>query len=171
MIEIRKANLHDAQGIAKVHVDSWRSTYRDLVPQDFLDKLDANKRADFWAKLIHHPALGDHVIVAETKGQVVGFSSGGRNRTEGSGYQGEIYAIYLASQFQGMGMGRKLFNRSVELLQSEGQTSLMVWVLEGNPACGFYAAMGGLMVSEKWDQIGGKDLKELAYGWKEFHPS
>lgn len=42
---------------------------------------------------------------------------------------------------------------------------MMLWVLEDNPSCGFYGAMGGMVADEKWEEIGGKKLKELAYGW------
>lgn len=30
---IRKAKLDDATGIAKVHVDSWRTTYKGIIPE------------------------------------------------------------------------------------------------------------------------------------------
>jgi hypothetical protein len=36
---IRRAELNDVVGIAKVHVDSWKTTYKDIVPDEFLIKL------------------------------------------------------------------------------------------------------------------------------------
>lgn len=38
-ITIRKAVLTDAEGIAKVHVDSWKTTYANIVPDEYLDNL------------------------------------------------------------------------------------------------------------------------------------
>ena len=35
IMNIRKAVLDDSKGIAKVHVDSWRSTYRNIIPDAF----------------------------------------------------------------------------------------------------------------------------------------
>jgi hypothetical protein len=43
--------------------------------------------------------------------------------------------------------------------------SILVWVLVDNPACQFYAALGGKVVHEKELTIGGKPLIEVAYGW------
>jgi hypothetical protein len=34
---IRSAKLEDATGIAKVRIDTWRTTYRDIVPSEFLN--------------------------------------------------------------------------------------------------------------------------------------
>ncbi|MFK4392310.1 hypothetical protein ABH916_004238 [Peribacillus frigoritolerans] len=49
---IREASLADAEGIAKVHVDCWRTTYKDIMASDFLDKLSYEKRKDIWIKNI-----------------------------------------------------------------------------------------------------------------------
>jgi hypothetical protein len=34
-MKIRKAVLTDAKGIAKVHVDSWKTTYDNIVPDQY----------------------------------------------------------------------------------------------------------------------------------------
>ena len=38
-MQIRRAKLDDAPGIAKVHVESWRTTYKGIIPNDFLNNL------------------------------------------------------------------------------------------------------------------------------------
>lgn len=38
-MEIRKTKLEDASGIAKVQVDSWRKTYKGIVPESFLNSM------------------------------------------------------------------------------------------------------------------------------------
>ena len=35
-VKIRKATADDAKGIARVHVDAWKSTYRDWFPTNTL---------------------------------------------------------------------------------------------------------------------------------------
>ena len=37
-MKIRKAIVEDATGIGTVHVDSWRTTYKDIIPDEFLEK-------------------------------------------------------------------------------------------------------------------------------------
>lgn len=39
MMHIRKAAVEDAAAIAKVHVDSWRTTYKGIMPSDYLNSL------------------------------------------------------------------------------------------------------------------------------------
>lgn len=45
---IRRAIISDAPGIAKVHVDSWRTTYKGIIPQSFLDGLSYEQRTKLW---------------------------------------------------------------------------------------------------------------------------
>lgn len=50
-MNFREANIGDAPGIAKVHVDSWRSTYKGIIPQSFLDGLSYEQRTKLWEKI------------------------------------------------------------------------------------------------------------------------
>ncbi|BDI14956.1 hypothetical protein ANSO36C_07580 [Nostoc cf. commune SO-36] len=47
---IREANLADAPAIAKVHVDTWRTTYSNLMPAKFLADLSYEERETKWVK-------------------------------------------------------------------------------------------------------------------------
>ena len=42
---------------------------------------------------------------------------------------------------------------------------MLVWVLEDNPACKFYEALGGRRIQSKNIEMRGSTLIELAYGW------
>jgi L-amino acid N-acyltransferase YncA len=68
-------------------------------------------------------------------------------------------------EHQGGGVGRRLLQASIDRLAADGFKGMMLWVLADNPTCDFYARMGGKVVGEKIETIGGKSLKELAYGW------
>ena len=59
---IRKAILTDAPMIAKVHVDSWRTTYKDIIPKAFLDKLSYEQRTGLWYRNISEE--NNYVLVA-----------------------------------------------------------------------------------------------------------
>jgi len=43
-MQIRKANLTDAKGVAKVQVDSWKTTYKNIVPDEYLNKMTYESR-------------------------------------------------------------------------------------------------------------------------------
>ena len=43
-IHIRRAIKDDIQGIAKVHVDSWKATYKGIFADEILDNIAYEKR-------------------------------------------------------------------------------------------------------------------------------
>ena len=166
--KISAASRIDAEGMAQVHVDTWRTTYKGIVPDAHLESLSYEKRSALWSQVIAEQRPRYHVWVVKNKSDaVIGFSDGGENRDRSLPFDGEIYAIYLRKEFQGLGVGKRLFLDSFEQLYRHGFTSALVWVLEDNPTRKFYEAMGGEIAGRKWIEIGGKRLQEIAYGWED----
>ncbi len=168
-VNIRAANAHDAAAIAKVQVDSWRSTYAGLLPDKvLLDLDDRAHEARWWRQALTRPRL-DHVarVAEHQRGGVIGFGSGGPTRDPALPYRGEIYALYLDDRFHGQGLGRRLFGALSGALAARFGPSLIVWVLDGNPARYFYEVMGGRRVAERADTFRGAPIRELGYGWED----
>ena len=162
---IREAKVEDAKGIARVHVDSWRTTYKGIVPDSFLESLSYERREQIWTTGIEE----NKVYIAEDKrGEIVGFASGGKERTgKYEAYIGELYAIYLLEGQQGKGLGQKLFQSVVYDLKEKKLNSMLIWALAENPACRFYEKLGGKKIDTAEIEIDGKKLVEFAYGWSE----
>lgn len=166
---IREARSQDSAAIARVHVESWRTTYTGVVPQSYLDQLSVERRADYWQDVIANSERQSVIFVAEDdQGQIIGFAIGGPEREGDPTYSAEIYAIYLFRDAQRGGIGRRLVAAVCEDLKQRGHGSLLIWVLADNPSRGFYEALGGQFVREKDIEIGGATLREVAYGWKDF---
>lgn len=167
MLTVRPAKWEDAPGIAAVHVSSWRETYVGIVPDEFLARLSVERREMMWRDALQEGSGRAHgIFVAETPaGEIVGFASGGNNRTPEFGFTGELYAIYLLKAHQRRGVGKLLFQAVVSDLKASGHDSMMLWVLEDNRTVDFYKRMGGVPSGSKVEEIGGKPLKELALGW------
>jgi GNAT superfamily N-acetyltransferase len=160
--------VQDAAAIANVHVESWHTTYKGLVPADFLARLSYAQREQLWRQVLTEPGSRTVVYVAEDeRGQVAGFAPGGPERSGDPVYTGELYAIYLLAQHQRQGMGRQLAITLVNRLLQDGMTALLLWVLAENPAQQFYERLGGRSVYEKTVTIGGVPLLEVAYGWQD----
>lgn len=167
-IVIRPADASDAPGIARVHVNAWRSTYRGIVPDAFLDGLESEPRERFWRATLSSLDAPERVFVAEdADGAVVGFAAGGPARENRPPYDGELYAIYLLNTQQRRGLGRRLTLAVVRQLLAVGHSAMLVWVLADNPSRGFYAALGGRRVGSKMVEIGGVELEEVAFGWSD----
>ena len=163
---IRPATPADARAIAEVHVASWRSTYRGIVPQPYLDALNVADREARWRDSFTSEMA---IFVAEANGAVVGFASGGPARAEFPGLTGELYAIYLLPQARSQGIGAKLFFAIANHLQQAGHAGMYLWVLEQNSACAFYKRMGGSRLSQQEIDVGGQSLIEVAYAWPRLH--
>lgn len=164
---IRAATHNDIPAIAKVNVDTWRTTYRGIVPDEHLANLSYEHRANGWDKIFNHASEnGYFTYVAENEsGEIIGFASGGEERTGDPVYKGDLKAIYILQNQQGKGIGRCLVQTFAKKLHLLGINTMLVWVLVDNPACQFYAALGGKLVHEKEIEIGGKPLIAVAYGW------
>jgi ribosomal protein S18 acetylase RimI-like enzyme len=162
MDSIRAATPEDAIAIAHVHVESWRSTYAGIVPDEYLAGLDETLRVKLWQEWLNSGAV---VLVAERKGSVVGFVHAGRNREAVENADAEVYSLYLLREAQGRGIGRRLLSRVAAVLEQQGFTSVALWVLERNRSRAFYERCGGRLAASKVIEIGGARLMEVAYWW------
>ncbi|WKL01227.1 GNAT family N-acetyltransferase [Paenibacillus amylolyticus] len=167
---IRPACEGDAQGIAHVHTESWKTTYRGIVPDDFLDHLTIESRLSQWEKTIRSGEKDQILVVAEQDdGNIVGFACGGKEREGKLPYDGELYAIYLLKEVQQAGIGQQLATHVVNHLQIQNMKRLIIWALERNSACRFYEKMGGTPVHTQSIRIAGQDLIEVGYGWEDLN--
>jgi len=161
--QIRPAQPSDAAAIAAVHIASWKTTYPGIVPEAGLAALSEEDSRQRWQQRLE---TGDiPIFVVETNAGIFGFLAGGPIRTPIESYDGELYALYLLKSHQGKGAGRVLVQQLARTLRTQGFQSMLVWVLEANPAAGFYRQLGAIAVSRQTIEIGGANLPELALGW------
>ena len=167
-MQVRAAGLPDAPSIARVHIDSWRATYTGIVPERFLADLSHADRESWWEAILRTDPPAISTFVAETPGnEVVGFAGGGPEREGNRTYRAELYAIYVFEAYQRRGLGRLLTSALASEFLATGLTSMLLWVLEDNPAArAFYESLGGVELESKTITIGGKDLVEVSYGWR-----
>ena len=164
---IRRAKPEDAAAIARVHVESWRSTYAGLLPERMLLKLsNAQNESRWWRHVLGRFRRSHYVYVAEdVRDGVVGFASGGVARDRELHYDGEVYAIYLLDEYHNAGIGTALLRRLSARLLRECGPSVVVWVLSSNPSRYFYERLGGRRIATRRDRMGGAVVEETAYGW------
>jgi GNAT superfamily N-acetyltransferase len=145
MVMIRPLNDADIDGVAEVHVRTWRSAYAGIIPADYLASLDpvqfARRRRTFPVP------PGAATLVADDDGAIVGFATFGPARVaQGNEYDqanGELYAIYVDPDHQGAGTGRRLLAAARAALKAAGFPRMWLWVLaENHPSRRFYEHMG-----------------------------
>jgi GNAT superfamily N-acetyltransferase len=163
---IRPATPTDAAAIARVRVDSWRATYRGIMPDAELDNLSYAEHTERWHRHLADEGLIVQVAVTDD-GRIIGFASGGCEVTDFSDFTGEVYAIYLDPAYIRQGIGTQLIRAVARVLRDRGHESMLVWVLADNPSRHFYEALGGEFLHDETIKVGGVDLVEWAYGWRE----
>lgn len=160
------ATLEHARGIAQVHVESWRTTYKGIVADATLANMDVELGAQQWLARLADEQPGARTFVAiEDDGRVVGFAAGGPVRSQDLVTDAELYAIYLYKESQRNGIGTALLAEVARYLTERGFHSLGVWVLELNPSRMFYEVFGAELIAEKSLTRDGLTLKELGYRW------
>lgn len=162
-ITIRRSALADAAALADLHRDAWRSAYRGLIPGITLERMIARRGPAFWREA---PARGGTLLL-EFGGKPAGYAVIGPNRVRQIGAEGEIYELYLGPEYQGAGLGRRLFDAAREELRRAARRGLVVRALEMNEnACGFYAAMGGRRFGRGFERLGNSKLATVVYHWR-----
>jgi len=163
--QVRRATLEDACHIARVHVSSWQTSYKHLLPATYLDTLEVSAREARWNAIFERNESSTFVALLE--GEVVGFVSAGPMLSSIGDFQGEIHALYTLERVQGKGVGRLLFAAAQNHLLEQQFSDMALWVLWDNPARGFYEHVGGhLLDFQREIEIGGVKLLEVAYGWR-----
>ena len=123
----------EIRGKAYVHWKAWHEAYPGLVSQDYLDRFTlekAEKMAFSWT---------DSLLVALDGDRVIGFAGYG-TRTEDPGF-GEVFALYVLSEYYGTGVGLLLMDAAMEQLKAYPEVRL--WVLKDNArAIRFYEKCG-----------------------------
>jgi L-amino acid N-acyltransferase YncA len=166
MFSVRSARPSDAAAIARVLVDSWRSTYAGIVAQSYIDSLSVESQTTRWRQRLSEPRILATAVVAENEeGAVVGFAAGGPIRQEPEDFDAELYAIYLVADVQGRGLGRQLLTEWARRASSQGFRAAIVRVITANSARVFYERLGARWLRETTLDLGGAAYPESWYGW------
>lgn len=147
----------DLSEIGGVYERSWKYAYKNIIPQDYLDRISG----DGWIDGINKD--GRKSVVAVENGMIIGTSCFCRSRWENYAGYGEIVSLYLLPEYMGKGYGGDLLSGAVKELNLLGFQKILLWVLEDNKrAWKFYEKHGFVFSGEyKEDNIGGKKLREM----------
>lgn len=152
---VRPARRSDAGAIGEIHVRSWQAAYAGKMPADYLDGLNVDDRIKRWMDTLDggvRPPDGVLVVEHPSDERVVGFSYLGASREEEG--IGQIWAIYLHPAAWGIGLGRVLFEGSVDYLRSAGFTEGILWVLDTNDRARRFYELAG------WQADGGTQVDD-----------
>ena len=153
---IRPGTADDAEGVARVHVETWQAAYAHALSSERLQALsveEAIQRHRSWPP----------TLVAERDAEILGFVAVGASRDPGT--DGELFAIYVHPEHWGTGVGRELIEAGEAELRRLGHQDAILWVLDDNPrARRFYELAGWSLDGAARDiHIFGFDVSEVRY--------
>lgn len=162
-IDIRHAEPDDALAIAETHRVSWQQAYAGVLPHVSLRKMLERRNTVWWQRAIRGSTS---ILVLDVGGEVAGYATLGLNRARSLPHEGEVYELYLRPEYQGVGLGTRLFAEARRLLRSLGCEGAVVWCLEDNAiAMAFYQGQGGRDLAEGYEHFDGRTLKKVAFAW------
>jgi ribosomal protein S18 acetylase RimI-like enzyme len=139
---LRPAVPDDAMPVARVHVRAWQVAYRGLIPDDHLQGMRAEERAQRYNFAGCDPARPRTLVALEAH-TVLGFATIAPARDADAAGQGELCALYVEPDCWGRGIGQALAAAARADLYRHGFRKAVLWVVAGNTrAQRFYRADG-----------------------------
>ena len=164
-ISIRPARIADAGAIARLDVETWQATYAGILGTSYLAGLSTRRRELGWASAIHR-APNEVLVANNSANDIIGFGSCGACRGE-TDFTAEVFTLYVAPDWQNQGIGRRLLLTMFGRLAAQGHGSVVIWVLQENPARFFYQRLGGKEVRRKLLPFNGTSVPACGYGWRD----
>ncbi|MGI5412425.1 N-acetyltransferase family protein [Streptomyces chartreusis] len=163
---IRPMIPDDCDRVAEIRIGGWRSAYRGLIPQSYLDALDVARDAE---RRRGHFSQGDTSVVdlvAERDGEIVGWACHGPYRDgEARTEDVELYAIYVDPGRYGAGIGHALLQESVRRCTAAGHPRMLLWVLKDNARARRFYERAGFRAdgAEEPFEVEGVEVPEVRY--------
>jgi len=166
-IVLEPALAADANAIAALHADSWRRTYRGMLPDSFLDEEVEADRAALWRGRFADPAPERRLILKATRERaLLGFVCVMLDVEPAWGAR--LDNLHVDAHCKGAGIGYVLFQAARRwTAEVAADQPMHLWVLEQNTGARvFYDRQGGTVV-EKAVRTLVRDcaVAELRYLW------
>jgi len=135
-LTLREAVPADAPALAALHVSTWNDTYAPLMTGP-----PVAIRERQWREAFDKPEGWFCYVLARPDGALVGFTKGVFRPDHE--IPGELNKIFLARDYQRMGLGGRLVGQVMQRFLAAGVTSMAAYVDPRNPSCGFFEQIGG----------------------------
>ena len=146
IVSVNKENLSEA---AKVYMDSWKESHKDICSAEFIEKHDLE-----YMKNYLNDKLKDLYVIYIYYADEIPVGIVGINPTDE-----EICLLYVSPENQGKGYGTKLLNHALSLCKNP-----YITVLDTNTkAIDFYLKWGFVPAEEQAENSNKKKIFERKY--------
>ena len=167
--EIRPVAPEEWAAIADLHLRSWRSAYRGILTDEYLDGEIEPERSRAWRARIGSGIPADiGVFAAERHGQMLGFVCANLNPDRTPQWGPRVENLHCHPDHKGQGTGRALLIRAAQWVEEQRPGSaLHLYVYDQNAAArAFYRRMGAAEVEDIMvNAADGRDHPEKVCWW------
>lgn len=161
---IRLANIDDCVELSRLKHDIWNTTYRGIYSNEKIDNYDYEKHANSFITKINN--LDIKLYVVEYDGILIGYMDYGTPLRSFGDYEQEIGLLYVKKEYQGMGIGKVLFNLAYDNIKNNGYDEFFISCNKYNVAAQkFYEKMGGEIIYVDEDNED-KSIPQVYYLYK-----
>ncbi len=146
---IRRLKTEDIVTVCRFVNDNWTSVYQGYVNPSLLTEDGCRQRAMHLKEDFQSKRLSEYVYTANN--QAAGLLSCGP--TEEKDYKDafEIWRIYIASAYQGRGIGSQLLKFAEDAAIEQGYSEILIWAFKNNRhALSFYMKHGYRIDKEEY---------------------
>ena len=159
---IRLNRIEDQEGMARIKVDCWQDTYKNIIDQSYLDSLNyeiqTNKYIDSFDEYKNMVLVDEDV----NDHKIIGYSCFSTDANEYA--DAELISLYIDTKYARRGVGTSLLRETIKELKKYNKKTMMLWCIKENKnAIKFYEKMGGIKVFDKMAKIGNKVYQEYGY--------
>ena len=145
---IRWATISDVLQIAEIYVTSLKHSFNGIFSEGYLSKLTPESKYQQWKRNIENP--NNLVLVLENDQEIIGVIVGASvNKHRETNNIGNLLAVYIKSEYKGMGYGRKLVEALFNEFKKQDIKKCVATVFKSNKDKGFYEHVGGVLVEER----------------------
>lgn len=163
-MRLRLATAADVPAIARVHLDSWRATYRGLVSESFVQTRNYEQTEVRWRDFMATTTSETYLIQCGDRTVGILTMGAARDMDVDVARTGEIWGLYLLPEHWRKGIGMQVMAEAERMLKSQGYETVVLWVLGSNdPARRFYEAMGLAADGASKDVDMGGPIKAVRY--------
>lgn len=163
-MNIREARFSDAEAIAQVQFQAWKSAYSGIMPDEFIDSMDMAIYRSNWQRALKHAGPGRYLVAVNDDG-LLGFSVFGpaRDTDLGGEHSAELVGINVKPTVWLSGVGTALLREVVKETSASYQ-ALYLWVAKQNVrAIQFYESHGFSLEGKEKTEASHANVEEIRY--------
>ena len=156
-MKIRRARQWDLQDIAAIHIESWKDSYSDILPAEFMAG-QINRDFDrHWGEI---EIINEDIVLVAEENSLVGFVAVWCRPIP------FIDNLHVRPFQRSKKVGSAFMKAVAKELINEGHRTAYLWMFESNQeAIRFYKRLGGIQKEQSMKTVFGYDILSRKIEW------